>query len=76
MMPTPDNRLRIEAGALHLHALGPRAVTELLLELAPPDRVLDRLDAYRRISPALLRALGGDRFPPRLSPLPDDRRAA
>ncbi len=73
---TPAIRSRIEAGALHLHALGPRAVAELLLELAPPEQVLDRLDRYRRISPGLLRAIGGDRFPPRLSPVPDDRRAA
>ncbi len=73
---TPAIRSRLEAGALYLHGLGPRAVTELLLELAPPDRVLTRLDAYRRLTPALLRAAAGDRFAPRLSPVPDDRRAA
>ena len=73
---TPVIRLRIEGGAVHLHALGPRAIAELLLELAPADRVLDRLDAYRRVTPDLLRAIGGDHFACRLSPIPDNRRAA
>ena len=64
------------AEALHLHGLGPRAVVELLLELAPADRVLDRLNAYRRVTPDLLQVLGGDRFAPRLSAVPDGRRMA
>lgn len=73
---SPVHRLQIEAGAQHLHDLGPRALAELLLELAPSDQVLDRLNHYRRISPALLRAMAGNRFPPRLSTVPDDRRRA
>ncbi len=69
-------RIRIEAGAQHLHDLGPRALAELLLELAPADQVLDRLNCYRRISPMLLRALGGDTFSRQLVVVPDDRSAA
>ena len=62
---TPATRIRIEAGSLHLHRLGPRATAELLLELGSADQVLAALDRYRRVTPALLRAVGGDRFAPR-----------
>jgi len=60
-------RLRLRHGAEHVCQLGPRAVFELLAELAMahdcgPD-VLDRLDRYCAITPETLRALGGDRFP-------------
>ena len=62
--------MRLERGALHLHACGPRAMAELLAEVA--DRigglpcVLDRLAEYeRRLTPEALRAVGGDRFAPR-----------
>ena len=48
----------------HLHQLGPRAVGELLREVAK-DEDLDRtLEAYERLTADLLKALGGDRFPP------------
>jgi hypothetical protein len=67
----PFVRLRLQRGAEHLCRLGPRATAEFLGEVA--DRVggmpciLDRLSEYeRRLSPVLLRAAGGDRFPPRL----------
>ena len=64
------NALRLQRGAEHVHCLGARALAELLAELAR-DRcdlvaTLDRLDAWRAgLSPELLRAAGGDRFPPR-----------
>jgi hypothetical protein len=52
-----------------LYALGPRAVGELLAELAgehlirvPIERKLERYAAA--LDPAILRAIGGDRFPP------------
>lgn len=73
---TAADRVRIETGAAHLHQLGARATLELLLELAPADQVLASLDRYRRVSPALLRAVGADRFAPRLYAAPDDRRRA
>jgi hypothetical protein len=62
--------LRIQRGAEHVHRLGARALAELLAELAR-DRcdlagTLDLLDAWRAgLSPELLHAAGGDRFPPR-----------
>ncbi len=52
----------------HLHRLGPRAVAELLIEIAhctgQSGVIADRLQAYARLDPAVLRAVGGDKFPP------------
>ena len=50
----------------HLHQLGPRAVGELLCEVAEGGDLDHALAAYERLTPALLKAVGGDRF----SPLP------
>ena len=52
--------------AQHLHGLGPRAVYEFIAELARAhgDDVVRRLEGYHKLDPAVLRALGGDRFPP------------
>ena len=60
---------RLQRGAERVHGLGPRAVFELLAELAMahdcwPD-TLRRLDRYRAITPDMLLAARGDRFPPR-----------
>ena len=62
--------LRLQRGAEHLHKLGARATAELLAEIA--DRIgglpaiLATLTEYeRRLSPAMVRAAGGDRMPPR-----------
>ena len=63
------DRLRFYRGAAHLHALGRRAVAELLMELPQSTgdtaRILDHLARYRRLTPAMVRAAGGDRCPPR-----------
>ena len=48
----------------HLHRLGPRAVEELIREVAAGKDVDTALAAYQRLTPGLLKALGGDRFPP------------
>ncbi len=52
----------------HLHRLGPRAVAELLIEIAhctgQSGLIADRLQAYAKLDPAVLRAIGGDKFPP------------
>lgn len=65
----PLDQMRFYRGAAHLHALGPRAVAELLMELAQSTgdaaRILDHLARYRRLTPAVVRAAGGDRCPPR-----------
>ncbi len=67
---TPLDRMRLERGAKHLHTLGPRAIAELLIEVAQISGggpfILDQLDQYERLlTPALLSATGGDRFPSR-----------
>ena len=47
----------------HVTLLGPRAVGELLYEVADGGDLDCALAAYERLTPALLKALGGDRFP-------------
>ncbi len=51
-----------------VHNLGPRPLAELLAKIATatgrPDIVADRLQAYARLDPDILRAVGGDIFPP------------
>ncbi len=48
----------------HVTRLGPRAVGELLYEVADGGDLDRALAAYERLTPALLKTLGGDRFPP------------
>ena len=66
-MPLPSNyQHRRERGATHLHALGPRAVCELLSEVAGTIGGLPRrLAAYERVTPGMVRAAADDRFPQR-----------
>jgi hypothetical protein len=80
-MPTLDplDQIRLQRGAAHLHCLGPRATFEFLLELAEKigglPATIGLLIEYQRKSPALLRAVGGDRFSPRpLRVVPRDLR--
>ena len=51
-----------------LHRLGPRAVAELLAALAAATgqhvRVVGLVEEYAQLDRAVLRAVGGDRFPP------------
>jgi len=64
----PLTGLRFEHMVKHLHRLGPRATGELLVEIAhstgQSSFIADRLQAYAALDPAVLRAVGGDRFPP------------
>jgi hypothetical protein len=67
----PFVRMRFERGAQHLHGLGPRAVSEFLLEVADKigglSCIVDRLSQYElRLTPEMVRLAGGDRFPSRL----------
>ncbi len=55
--------LRRQRQIEHLHLLGPRAVGELLREVAEDDDLDRALEAYGRLTPDLLKALGGDQFP-------------
>jgi len=66
----PLARSRLERGVDHLHQLGPRAQAEFLLQLCAMiggmPAALSLLAEYqRRLTPAMLRGTGGDRFPPR-----------
>ena len=65
-------RLKRQRRIEHLHRLGPRAVFELLHEVSEVEDLDRALDAYQRLTPDLLKALGGDRFSP--SPLHEVRR--
>ncbi len=51
-----------------VHSLGPRAVAELLAEIAAATgqhvRVVDLVEEYARLDPELIRAVGADNFPP------------
>ncbi len=47
----------------HVHRLGVRAVGELLREVEDGEDVGTALEAYGRLTPDLLKALSGDRFP-------------
>lgn len=68
-MSTLDS-LRLQRGAEHLHRLGPRATAEFLSELAcrigGAPAIMALLTEYGRVSPGMVRAAGGDRFPPRV----------
>ncbi len=61
---------RFERQIKRVHALGPRPLAELLIEIATvtgePDLIADRLQAYAELDVVFLRAVGGDRFPPRM----------
>jgi hypothetical protein len=66
----PLAAMRLQRGAEHLHRLGARATAELLVEVARRiggmPCILDLLTEFeRRITPGMLRASGGDRFPVR-----------
>ena len=66
----PLDQLRLQRGSVHLCRLGPRATAEFFAEvghrIGGMPAILGLLAEYeRRISPDLLRAAGGDRFPPR-----------
>jgi hypothetical protein len=53
---------RIRQLAEQLHALGPKPLTELLLEVAAGSNLWDRLGVYCRLDPEVVRKLGGDNF--------------
>ena len=48
----------------HVYSLGVRAVGEILFEVAEGEDLDRALDAYERLTPSLLEAVGADRFPP------------
>ncbi len=69
--PSLDNLtagLRFERLIERVHALGPRPLGELLIEIAShtgqSSFIAHRLEEYARLDPEIVRAVGGDRFPP------------
>jgi hypothetical protein len=65
----PFTALRLQRGVEHLHPLGPRATAELLAEVAGKigglPLIMGLLAEYEpRLTPAMIRAAAGDRFPP------------
>ena len=68
MMPPFDPRTQRQVE--HLHRLGPRATAEFLNELAGRIGGMPAISAllteYARLSPGMVRAAGGDRFPARV----------
>ncbi len=59
---------RFEHLCRQVHALGPRPMAELLAEIATatgePNLIADRVEAYSKLDPEIVRAVGGDRFAP------------
>jgi hypothetical protein len=69
-LPDPLCQLRLQRGAEHLHALGPRAVAEFLTEIAGAigglPAIQSLLNEYeRRLTSTTIHAAGGGRVPPR-----------
>jgi hypothetical protein len=66
---TPLDQLLLQSGAEHLHRCGPRAIAELLADVANRigggPAIIAALNDYQHITPEMLRAAGGDRFPRR-----------
>ena len=62
------NSARRERLIERVHALGPRPLAEMLAEIAVATgqhvRVVDLVEEYAQLDPAVLRFLGGDKFPP------------
>lgn len=62
------NELRLARAAERLCTLHPRVVAELLAEIGRAydiaDDVLCRTEAFAATDPDILRAVGGNRFPP------------
>ena len=69
MHRTAVDLLRMQRGVNHLRILGPRAMAELLWQICDETGhaplILALLDQYQKgLTPELLAATGGDRFPP------------
>lgn len=59
-----STRLRVLVLSRHLYHLGPRPLFEWACEIVGGSSdPLGRLEAYGRLDPDIVRALGGDRLP-------------
>ena len=59
---------RFEHMVERVHSLGARVIAEMLADIATatgsPGLIAGHVEAYAALDPAVLRFLGGDRFPP------------
>ncbi len=70
MISSVNDMLRLQRGAQHVHDLGPRAVAEMVAQVAREGldlpAALDLMDRWRDgLSIEMMAAARGDRFPPR-----------
>jgi hypothetical protein len=67
---THQRALQMQRAAARLCTLHTRVLCELLTEIGRvhdiEDDVLQRAEKFSQVDPDLLRALGGDQFPPRI----------
>jgi hypothetical protein len=59
--------LRVRHLAERIHSLGPRPLFQLCCELVGGAPVMPRLETYAALDRDVIRELGGDQFPPRLT---------
>jgi hypothetical protein len=76
-LDAPDTtavRIKAQRQAERIHALGPRPLSELIAEIIGrhPD-LAERVAAYAAIDPAVVRALGANRYPPLLASIEGGR---
>jgi hypothetical protein len=62
----PEDEVALAHLAAHVHALGPRAVAEIIGELADGYEIRRQRERWSRLTPAMLDAVGGRGFPHRL----------
>ena len=67
-MPQAWSSVRVERMIERVHLLGPRPLSELLAEIVratgQPAVIADHVEAYARLDPEIVRALGADSFAP------------
>jgi hypothetical protein len=63
MHPSPIPRSRAYLLGERIHDLGPRALAELILELAAGADPLSRIERYATLDPAIVAAVGASDLP-------------
>jgi hypothetical protein len=63
-MLAPTDHLRRQRLVKRIHALGPRAILELIEELGDGADLDDALERFAALTPGQIRAAGADGFPP------------
>ena len=68
------NRVRLQHLAKHLHTLGPRPLFHYLDEVECGRDLREHLEAYARLDPHIVAALGGSHFGPAVFVIEGGRR--